>query len=146
MIEHTKDLWTSQKGVFREEVVSLDRNNFSTFVANCGTNADSASNTLQIVADHKAAINAPHECADPQCPGDINRRKLAAFDGLLWIAVEVVRMHCVTSADWPGSDWRNMVGDLAGVAEAAIAKAQEQNSPQSDGPAEGLAASNSEGS
>lgn len=26
------------------------------------------------------AVTAPHHCADPACPGDVNRRKLEAFD------------------------------------------------------------------
>lgn len=69
------------------------------------------------------AREAPHECTDPQCPGDVNRLKLEAYPKLLGIAMEVVRMHAVTSADWPGSDWRSMVGDLAGEARDAIAKA-----------------------
>ena len=28
-------------------------------------------------------LAAPHECSDPQCPGNVNRRKLEAFDRLL---------------------------------------------------------------
>ena len=28
-------------------------------------------------------LQIPHECSDPDCPGHVNRRKLAAFDGLL---------------------------------------------------------------
>lgn len=31
----------------------------------------------------KRALEVPHACPDPTCPGDINRRKLAAFDALL---------------------------------------------------------------
>ena len=31
----------------------------------------------------RVAHTAPHECSDPQCPGNLNRRKLEAFDGLL---------------------------------------------------------------
>ena len=29
------------------------------------------------------AAYAPHSCGDPLCPGEVNRRKLEAFDGLL---------------------------------------------------------------
>jgi hypothetical protein len=53
------------------------------FIADCGCNDDSEAHAQCIVADHKVAPTAPHECSDPQCPGDVNRRKLAAFDGLL---------------------------------------------------------------
>lgn len=29
------------------------------------------------------APTAPHVCADPRCPGDINRRKLEAFEAMV---------------------------------------------------------------
>ena len=28
-------------------------------------------------------LNAPHECSEPKCPGNVNRRKLKLFDRLV---------------------------------------------------------------
>ena len=31
---------------------------------------------------------APHECDDPKCPGNINRKKLAIYDGIVKSLIE----------------------------------------------------------
>lgn len=84
MSEHTLELWEVEKQYFGYEVVCYtDAADEPTFIANCGANDDSESRALRIVADRKAALTAPHECGDPQCPGNINRRKLEAYPDLL---------------------------------------------------------------
>ena len=40
---------------------------------------------------HAVALceTAPHSCDDPSCPGDINRRKLEAAEGMANLLVEI---------------------------------------------------------
>lgn len=37
------------------------------------------------------AQTAPHECDNPECPGDVNRRRLEAFEGLLAACTDVAK-------------------------------------------------------
>lgn len=60
-------------------------------------------------------------------------RKLEAYPALLSISIEIARLYCVTSADWPGSDWHRMVGDIAGEARDVIAKARSKAAPDAQG-------------
>lgn len=71
-----------------------------------------------------AAPTAPHECDDPACPGNVNRKKLAAFDGLLGA--------CKALDEWaanpPGKD--TIITEMSVIvlaARAAIANARAIN-------------------
>lgn len=63
------------------------------------------------------AHEAPHECSDPQCPGNVNRRKLEAFDGLLAVCKRYYALFDKAAHVEAGS--------LAVAAHTAIAKAKE---------------------
>lgn len=60
-----------------------------------------------------AAPTAPHECDDPACPGNVNRRKLEAIDGLLVVCELVTTVQTIRDF--------TVARDLAHV---AIAKAK----------------------
>ena len=53
-------------------------------IADCGVvgNRAAEANAALIAL----APTAPHDCDDPQCPGDINRRKLESFDEIYTLA------------------------------------------------------------
>lgn len=78
MIEHTRDDWevrpTTEPCDIRDgyEIVSKNLGGVIAYVNN-------EENACVMACGHEA----PHECADPQCPGDINRRKLEAYPDLV---------------------------------------------------------------
>jgi hypothetical protein len=73
------------------------------------------------------ACAAPHECSDPQCPGNVNWRKLELFDELL-AAFKVFTDEVSTSHRALGphrcEDVRPVCPDID-AARAAIVKATE---------------------
>lgn len=92
MIEHTPGPWMknypyvwseNDHGSYRVHCT------FSTNVwgndGNCTPEEENRGNARLVAAVH----TAPHECADPQCPGNVNRRKLEAFDELLAAATNL---------------------------------------------------------
>lgn len=91
MIEHAAEelgewelsTMTVAGGVLHEVVDYSNDPHEPKFIADCGFNDDSEAHARRIVADRKAAPTAPHECADPQCPGNVNRRKLEAYPDLV---------------------------------------------------------------
>lgn len=73
------------------------------------------------------APTAPHECDDPECPGNVNRRKLEAFDGLLtqFERISLIDQRGILAEDDDESvaiRW-SILQEIIGVATAAIAKA-----------------------
>lgn len=77
MIEHTKGSWKARGRLVHSE--SDDSLIAAVYPATQQDEAVAKANA------HLAAkaCEAPHECSDPQCPGNVNRRKLEAYDGLL---------------------------------------------------------------
>lgn len=68
------------------------------------------------------AREVPHECADPQCPGNVTRRKLKAFDGLLAFVEKVMsRGHATDCDPWPEKSCTCLTDEAATL----IAKAKE---------------------
>ena len=49
----------------------------------CRISADTSKDCLHRAKLIAAAPTAPHECDDPDCPGNINRKKMEAYPGLL---------------------------------------------------------------
>lgn len=61
------------------------------------------------------APTAPHECADAACPGDINRRKLAAFPKL----VEALEAFAAT-AEPSTEQYEQRINAARSLAESAL--------------------------
>ena len=72
-----------------------------------------------------AAPIAPHECDDPKCPGNVNRRKLEAFDEML----EALMRARDTMIEWYRQDQRDVIGDEQAVkaAHREVASVREIN-------------------
>jgi hypothetical protein len=83
------------------------------------------------------AHEAPHECSDRDCPGDVNQRKLAAFDGLLAACKRAKELYDYLALGpfgaaakyGPDHDYERISDeeclDTRGALEDALAKAQE---------------------
>jgi hypothetical protein len=84
------------------------------YICMCGYEADARLIEL--------APTAPHECSDPDCPGNVNRRKLLAFDGLLALAQKIAdRGHSADCDPWPEKECTCLVDE----ARTVIAKAKQ---------------------
>ena len=57
-------------------------------------------------------VNSPHKCSVPDCPGDLNRRKLEMFDGLLEALTRVYLKGC-----W-AAETGDEIGNLIAKAKA----------------------------
>lgn len=69
------------------------------------------------------ALEVPHKCDDPRCPGNANRLKLAAFDELLEALKDLLYVpHVIANA--PGSTITEIRQDAEAKAKAAIAQAE----------------------
>ncbi len=67
----------------------------------------------------------PHDCSDPKCPGNVNRRKLAALDGLM-AAMGKIAKAVRGARDTPTSNqeaW-DLLMDIGRHAGAALAEAE----------------------
>jgi hypothetical protein len=78
------------------------------------------------------APTAPHECSDPKCPGDVNRRKLASHDRLLEACEALVAMFdsgIFQSGIFLDSDFRVSLEDSETVVSARRAITNAANDP-----------------
>lgn len=134
MIEHTPGPWkylTPRSGLKRTQDIAIFALNGQQVA-----NVHSGAMPHQQRPDHKEAEGnadlimkareVPHECSNPQCPGNVHRRKLKAFDGLLDVCE---RFYSQLSKEIEDEGATVFVmaeaSHLLSAAEAAITKAKE---------------------
>lgn len=130
-MKHTQGLWHS--GYTRPEDVGephvYANSGPRSYVCICSTerHTERAFADMELIA---LARTAPHECANPMCPGNVNRLKLGVFDDLLAACIEAANAIVMAgnhgrldSGTSPGT-WSKPYRDAYENLQAAIAKAK----------------------
>ena len=129
MIRHTPGDWVLEANGPCWNLRSPDRvDHFLVLVGMLHNNPGELKANAHLIA---TARTAPHECADTQCPGNINRRKLEAFDGLLAVC-EQYHTQFRKEVHRDGATALSLVdaSALYSDATAAIANAKKPTTPE----------------